>query len=284
MGTGGTGSRCHPKPIYPFPGGPCLLWSVGTEGHGGHSVTPNLSSHSHEATACSRCGDRGAWGSQGNPKSIHPFPGGPCLLQSMRIDGHGGRGVTPNPSSHSQEASACTGCGDGGTWGSQCHPKSVQPFTGGPRLHWVWEWGDMGITGGPQIHPAIPRCPLPAPPSPEHGHKGVTVSPQIHPAPWLGMDGWRGFVRGPLAANVHTCMSAHTQVSLHSHPASRAPQNPTQQRQSLCKPAPSSSSSPPSPVKYCFPDSRSGDYYYVFSSFLTYICQDRRWEYFWPVP
>lgn len=41
---------------------------------------------------------------------------------------------------------------------------------------------------------------------------------------------------------------------------------------------------PPPPFKYCFSNSRSVDYYHVFSSFLTYICQDRRWRYFWPVP
>lgn len=47
--------------------------------------------------------------------------------------------------------------------------------------------------------------------------------------------------------------------------------------------APSSSSSSLR-VKYRFSNSRSGDYYYVFSSSLTYICQQRRWEDFWPRP
>lgn len=66
------------------------------------------------------------------------------------------------------------------------------------------------------------------------------------------------------------------------HPQPTAGTRSTGVAASQGKSAPSSSSSPH--VKYRFSNSRSRDYYYVFSSSLTYICQQRRWEDFWPRP
>lgn len=160
-------------PRRPLPAPACTAaWGQG------RSVTPNPSGHSQVAPACSR-----AWGERGmgvtaSPQIQPAVPRRPLPALGVGMGGHGGHSVTPNPSSHSQETTAC------------------------PTFTRAWARGGKG---------------------------GRSVTPNLSsPHGWAWM---LERVCERSSSCKRTC--AHTQVSLHSHPASRAPQKPTWHRQSL---------------------------------------------------
>lgn len=171
---------------------------------------------------------------------------------------------------HSQAHAACSSpWGQGGLWGgSWCHHQThPEPWWGG----WVWWSLQMSLRVlakaalDARAHLRTPACAC------------IHMYACVHACKFMRV---HAYTHACMHSHIHVCVHTCARTHVHTRTLStKLPRNPFGKDgagEKLHPPLP--------PIKYCFSNSRSGDYYHVFSSFLTYICQDRRWEYFWPVP